>query len=188
MAYENGTTAELSTLLSGPPGPDEAAAYHFRYIERVPDGDIREVLAAQLDDTLTLLGRISEEASRARYAPDKWSIRQVLAHINDCERLFTFRAFWFARGLDAPLPGFDQDVAAAHVPADTRPWGDLLNEFREIRSATLSLFRPLLAEHWVRSGRVDDYQVSVRALAYITAGHVLHHRAVLAEHYGVAAD
>src|SRR6186713_638855 len=93
------------------PERSESAEYYFNYIDQVPSGDIREVLAAQAVDILPLLEGISEEQSTGRYAPDKWSIRQVLSHINDTERVFTMRAFWFARGYDTALPGFDQDIA-----------------------------------------------------------------------------
>src|SRR5689334_9802765 len=93
------------------PAPTEAAAYYFTYIDQVPSGDIRQILAAQATDLLPLFEGISEERSQYRYAPDKWSIRQVLSHVNDTERLFTLRALWFARALPEPMPSFDQDVA-----------------------------------------------------------------------------
>src|SRR5919197_1210647 len=100
-----------SPSLSTVPDRTEAAEYYFTYIDKVPPGDIREILEAQRGEMLELFGSISEERSMRRYAPDKWTIRQVLAHINDCERLFSFRAMWFARGFNSELPSFDQNVA-----------------------------------------------------------------------------
>ncbi len=95
------------------PDRTEAAEYYFAYIDEVPDGDICEILRGQLPETITLLRDISEEQSLHRYAPGKWSIREVISHLNDTERVFVFRALWFARGFDTPLPSFDQDVAVS---------------------------------------------------------------------------
>lgn len=167
------------------PRPDarEAAEYYFTYINKVPDGDILELLDGQMQDALALLSSISGEQSRYRYTPGKWSIRQVLNHINDAERLFAFRAFWFARGFDSPLPSFEQDDAVAAAAADQHSWEDHLAEFRSVRAASLTLFRGLPPEAWDRRGVASGNLVSVRALAYIAAGHVTHHLVVLKERY-----
>jgi DinB superfamily len=170
-------------VLGTPPEPHEAPPYYFKYISLVPPGDIRELLGAQLASTLSLLGSISEDTSRFRYAADKWSIRQVLGHVNDCERLFAFRAFWFARGFDSPLPSFDQNVAAQHDTADARSWSGLVAEFREIRASTLSLVRHLPDDAWLRRGAASGHEFTVRSLAYIIAGHVAHHDAVVRQRY-----
>lgn len=167
----------------GIPERTEAAPYYFRYIDRIRTGDLLPHLEEQLDDTLGFFDRISEEKSLHRYAADKWSIRQVVNHVNDCERLFLFRAFWFARGFDAPLPSYDQDVSAAMARADETSWSSHVVEFRGIRLATLSFFRNLPDEAWMRSGIASENPFTVRALAYIIAGHVEHHRAVLEERY-----
>ncbi|MRR11474.1 DinB family protein, partial [bacterium] len=106
--------------MTGRPGRDEAATYYFTYIDRVPGDDVVGVMEAQLDDTALFRG-ISEEASLQRYAPGKWSIREVLSHINDTERVFLFRSFWFARGFDTPLPSFDQEIAIGSAHADDVP-------------------------------------------------------------------
>jgi hypothetical protein len=119
----------------------------------------------------------------AVHAPDKWSIRQLLSHINDAERLFTFRAFWFARGFDTPLPSFDQDVAAGAAGADERSWQSHVAEFRAVREATLTLFRSLPSEAWDRRGIAGDNPFTVRVLAYIVVGHVTHHTKVLRQRY-----
>jgi len=125
------------TMVSAPERAETAEYYH-RYIDQVPAGDIRDVLEHQLGDASSMLEAISEEQSLHRYAPGKWSIREVVAHINDTERLFTFRAFWFARALGEPLPSFDQDIAASHAGADDRPWRSHLDEFRAVRAATIA--------------------------------------------------
>jgi hypothetical protein len=166
-----------------PPDRNEAAAYYFTYIDQVPAGDICGILAAQLGDTLTLLYDISEEQSLVRYAPDKWTIRQVVSHLNDTERLFVFRALWFARGFDSPLPSFDQNVAISTAGADDRPWRSHVEEFRTVRDATLTFFQGLAADAWLRRGIASDNPFSVRALAYISAGHVIHHVKILQDRY-----
>ncbi|HXT68983.1 MAG TPA: DinB family protein [Vicinamibacterales bacterium] len=167
------------------PRPDEheAAEYYVKYIDQVPSGDIRQVLASQAVDILPLFDGISEEHSGHRYAPDKWSIKQVLSHINDTERLFTMRAMWFARALPEPQPSFDQDVAIANAGADNRTWASHLAEFKAIRSSTLALFDGLPDEAWSRRGVASGHEVTVRALAFIAAGHVAHHARILRERY-----
>ena len=165
------------------PEPTEVSEYYFTYIDQVPAGDIREVLAAQSTDVLPLFEGISEERSTFRYGPDKWTIRQVLSHINDCERVFTFRALWFARGFDSEMPSFDQNVAIASAGADDRPWAGHVEEFKAIRAATLTLFDALPEDAWSRRGVASGKSVTVRALAYITAGHVAHHARILRERY-----
>lgn len=167
------------------PAPDrsEAAPYYFTYIDQVPSGDIRALLEAQSGETLALLRGISEETSLVRYAPDKWSIREVLGHINDTERLFVSRAFWFARGFDTPLPSFDQNVAVSAAGAQDRSWSSLVDEFQTVRASTLSLFKNLPDDAWMRRGIASDNPFTVRALAYMTVGHVTHHLRILRERY-----
>jgi hypothetical protein len=170
------------TMLSVP-DHTEAAEYYFLYINQVAGTDIGRILETQGPETVALLEGISEERSRHRYAPGKWSIRQVLSHINDTERLFVFRAFWFARGLEEPLPSFEQDIAIAHAGADDRLWSAHIDEFRTVRAATVSLFRHLPPDAWMRRGTASGNPFSVRALAFITAGHVAHHVRLLRERY-----
>jgi uncharacterized damage-inducible protein DinB len=164
----------------------EAAEYYFTYIDQVrlaPGQDICDLLAAQADDVCGLFAGISEERSRHRYAPGKWSIRQVLSHVTDTERVFAFRALWFARGFDTPLPSFDQEPAIAAAGADERSWASHIDEFQAVRAATLHLFRNLPADAWTRRGVASGNPVSVRALAFITAGHVTHHVRILEKRY-----
>jgi len=165
------------------PKRDEAAPYYFTYIDRVGGGDVVEHLARQLEEALSFCAGITEEKSLSRYAPGKWSVRQVLNHVNDGERTFLFRAFWFARGFDTPLPSFEQDVSAAAARADDVAWKDHVAEFEDVRRATLSFFRHLPDDAWDRRGIASGNPFTVRALAYILAGHVAHHRAVLEERY-----
>jgi len=165
------------------PDRTEAVEYYFTYIDQVPPGDICGTLAAQSAETLTLLRAIPEQRSLHRYAPEKWSIRQLVSHVNDAERMFGFRAFWFARAFDTPLPNFDQDVAASVAAADARSWSSHVQEFQAIRGATLALFDNLPEQAWQRRGVASGNSFSVRALAFITAGHVTHHMRVLRERY-----
>lgn len=165
------------------PDSTESAEYYFTYINQVPPGDILTTLEMQFPETLSFLEGISEERSLTRYAPGKWSIRQVVSHLNDCERLFVFRAFWFARGFDTPLPSFDQDTAIVAAAADDRPLASHVDEFRSVRPASLTFFRNLPEEAWTRRGTASGNPFTVRALAWITAGHVAHHVRILRERY-----
>jgi hypothetical protein len=174
---------ETSPTLIGRPGPGEADPYYFTYIDRVPGDDVVAFLALQANEVSALLGAISEERSLHRYAPRKWSIRQAWNHVNDAERLFVFRAMWFARGFDTPLPSFDQSVAVEAARADKIPWSDHVEDFRCLRAATLSFVKGLPLEAWSRTGVASDKPFSVRALVFIVAGHVAHHAAILKERY-----
>ena len=165
------------------PDRTEAVEYYFTYIDKVGAGDICETLRAQKPATLALLQTIDEEKSLYRYAPDKWSIRQVLSHINDAERIFVFRALWFARGFDSPLPSFDQEIAVAESGADERSWKSHVEEFAAIRDSTLTFFENLPGHEWTRRGIASGNPFTVRALAYIVAGHVTHHSGVLRTTY-----
>ena len=137
----------------GRPEHTEAAPNYFTYIDVVAGDDILLVLQEQLDASVKLFATISEQRSLFRYAPEKWTIRELVNHITDTERAFAFRALWFARGFSAPLPGFDQDMAAVGAEANHRAWSDHVEEFRQVRVSTLTLFRNLPAEAWMRRGR-----------------------------------
>ena len=167
----------------GIPERNEAAPYYFTYIDRVAGGDVAGTLETQLSEAMTFWPSIGEEQSLRRYAPEKWSIRQVLNHLNDAERVFVSRALWFARGFDSPLPSFEQDVAVAGARADECPWASHVEEFRAVRLATLSFVRNLPADAWARSGVASGNPVTVRALTYIVAGHFAHHLAIVRERY-----
>lgn len=169
--------------MPGRPAATEAAPYYSTYIDRITSDDVMSALESQLDPTLRLLANISEEKSLHRYAPGKWSIRELLNHISDTERVFLYRALWFARGFDTPLPAFDQNIAVPHAAAGQFSWASHIADFTAVRAATLSFFRNLPDDAWSRTGIASGNPVSVRALAYIIAGHVAHHVAILQERY-----
>jgi len=165
------------------PQTTEAAEYYFKYIDLITSDDVVPAIKDQLGQTVRFLEGISEEQSLKSYAPGKWTIREVLNHVNDGERVFLGRAFWFARGFQDTLPSFDQDVAVQHAHANSTSWAQLIEEFKTVRAATISFFDSLPPEAWSRSGVASDNPVTVRALAYIIAGHLAHHVNVLNEKY-----
>ena len=165
------------------PQASEAASYYFRYIDLARTDDIVSFLDNQFKETMPFLESISEERSTHRYAAGKWSIRELLNHVSDGERIFLGRALWFARGFTDSLPSFDQEIAVAGANANETPWADLVDEFRTVRLGTLSFFRNLPAEAWSRSGVASDNPVTVNAIAYIIGGHLVHHVNVLKERY-----
>jgi len=168
---------------TGRPDHSEAGEYYFTYIDRIQDDDICAVLEAQHTSTLAALRAVTDAASKHRYAPEKWSLREVLGHLNDTERLFVFRAFWFARGFDSPLPSFDQNVSMAASDAGARAWSSLVDEFDAVRRGSITFFRSLPAEAWMRRGIASGNPFTVRALAYVGAGHVDHHMAIVRDRY-----
>jgi uncharacterized damage-inducible protein DinB len=174
---------EVIMTRSTAPARTEAAEYFFRYITQVPPGDICQLLENQIEEVMGLLGPLSEEESLYRYAPDKWSIRQVVNHVNDCERVFASRAHWFARGLAEALPSLDQNAAAALADADARSLESHLEEFNAVRLSSLALFESLNSEAWTRQGIASGHPFTPRALAWITAGHLIHHLRGLKDHY-----
>lgn len=167
----------------GRPEASEAAPYYFTYINQVAGDSPVRVIETQLDEALPILTGITEEKSLYRYAPDKWSIRQALNHVTDTERVFAVRALWFARGLNSPLPSYDQNIAAAGAAADGIPWAAHVEEFGHVRRASIALFRNMPADTWMRSGTASDNKFTVRAMAFITAGHLAHHLKILRERY-----
>lgn len=165
------------------PEPIEYAAFYRGYVELVPEGDILEILAREGEESAAFFESIPEAMTLFRYAPGKWSVKQVLNHVSDAERVFAYRALRFGRRDTTPLPGFDENDYAEHAPSDARPWDDLVAEFRHVRRATVSLFQSFTPEDVLRRGSASGAEVSVRALAYITAGHALHHVQMIRERY-----
>jgi uncharacterized damage-inducible protein DinB len=165
------------------PVPGEYNPYYDRYISLVPDGDLLELLQRQGGETVTLLRDISEEQSRFAYAPGKWTIREVLGHLTDAERVFTYRALTFARGDTAALPSFEENAWAEVSNATHRSIQDHIDDFIAVRAATLALFRGFTPADFARAGTASGNHITVRALAYITAGHERHHTQVLRERY-----
>jgi len=167
----------------GTPDRTEASAHYFTYIDKALTDDILGHLDAQTSALLAFFATISEEQSLHRYGPDKWSFREVLNHISDTERVFAFRAFWFARGDQGPLPGFDQDKFAANSGADRRSWADHIAEFQAVRGSTMACFQSFGDEDWLKTGVASNNPITVRALVYAVAGHAEHHRRLLVERY-----
>ena len=165
------------------PAPDEYAPYYGRYIERVPDGDIVATLRDQVEETLRTFRAIPDARAGHRYAPDKWSIREVVGHLSDAERIFTYRALRMARGDETPLPGFDENAFVSRARLDDRSFAGLIDEYAAVRAASVALFDSLFPEEWTRRGIASDKGVSVRALAWISAGHEIHHLSILRERY-----
>lgn len=165
------------------PQSTEAADYYFKYIDLITSDEVVPAIKEQLNQTVQFLEGISEEQSLKSYAPGKWTIREVLNHVNDGERLFLWRAFWFARGFQDALPSFDQDIAVQHAHANETSWAQLVEEFKIVRAGTISLIETLPEEAWSRTGIASDNPVTVRALVYIIGGHVAHHLNVLREKY-----
>ena len=165
------------------PGVNEYAPYYGRYIELIPEGGVLETLDRQHDTTMSLLRGISDERGLHRYAPGKWSIKEVVGHVVDFERIFSYRALRFARADQTPLPGAEQDDYVKAADFDRRRMMELASEFHHLRQATLLLFRSLDEEALSRRGTASGVEISVRALAYLIAGHERHHTEILKTKY-----
>jgi uncharacterized damage-inducible protein DinB len=175
----------MSTLAASisRPQPGEYDPYYERYISLANTDDIVATLQRQAQDTRVLLASLSAQHADFRYAPRKWSVKEVLGHVNDTERIMSYRALRIARGDKTPIEGFEQDDYVPNGKFDRRTIEDLLEEFATIRTATIHLLRHLESEAAERVGTANQKQVSARALAYIIAGHELHHRRILLEKY-----
>jgi hypothetical protein len=175
--------SKLMTYAPPKPPAGEYAPYYDRYISLVPDGNILETIEQQRRDTILLLSCRSEQDGDFRYAPDKWSVKEVLGHINDTERVFAYRALRIARNDATPMEGFEQDDYVRNAPFAISPLPDLIEDFIAVRRATVSLLRDLDETMWLRRGVANKNEVTVRALAWTIAGHELHHRRILEEKY-----
>ena len=171
----------MPNFLIAKPDASEYAPYDARYVDLVPDGDLLGTLAGQIDGTLAELRGITEEDSLRPYAPGKWSVREVVGHMIDTERIFAYRALRFARHDGTALPGFEQDGYMTPAQFNQRPWADLLDEFETVRRSNLLMFRGFSAEAWLRRGIASGNTLSVRAAACLIAGHERHHMRVLRE-------
>ena len=173
----------MTTLITAPPAPTEHTPYFGKYVSQVPQKDVLEALETQIRDALELLRGIPESKAGHRYAPGKWTIREVVGHLIDAERVFTYRAMRFGRADLTELPGFDEN---AYVPAggfESRTLADLVSEWEHLRLSSLGMFRGLPAEAWDRRGVANGNPFTVRALAYVIAGHGYHHVKLLRERY-----
>jgi uncharacterized damage-inducible protein DinB len=165
------------------PEADEYASYYGKYVTLINNDDIVAALTAQLDNTVACLRGLSEAQGQHAYEAGKWTIKELLGHIIDAERIFAYRALRIARGDGTPLPGFEQDDYIANANFNATPLADLTTEFELVRRSNLAMFKQFSDEAWLRLGTASDNPVSVRALAYIIAGHELHHLNILRSRY-----
>ncbi|MFL5602508.1 MAG: DinB family protein [Gemmatimonadaceae bacterium] len=177
------TTAAVVTVSATKPAKSEFLPYYERYIALVPDGDVVSTLASQIKETLILLRGLPASVSTYRYASDKWTVNELVGHVIDSERIFAGRALRFARNDPAPIPGFEQDDYVRNSSFNAYSLGDLAAELEAVRQSTVFLFRHMDEQAWTRRGIANNAEVSVRALAYIIAGHELHHREILRTRY-----
>ena len=178
----------MSPLSLPRPGADESAPFYHGYIDQVPGEQIGEYLASQLREVEQLLAPLDDAAARFRYAPGKWSVKEVLGHLCDAERIFAYRLLRIARADTTPLPGFDEDAYVPPAEFDARPMGDLVREFQAVRASTIALVEGLPSAGWQRRGQASGKAISSRAIAYIMVGHVTHHLAVLRERYRLSSS
>ena len=165
------------------PQPGDNAPYYDRYISLVPGNDILATFDEQRRQMLLLLSGRTEGDGDLRYSPEKWSLKEVLGHLNDTERIMSYRALRIARGDQTPIEGYEQDDYVRHARFGSTPLADLIEDYIAVRRATVSLFRNLDEQAWTRRGVANKNEVTVRALAYIIAGHELHHRKILEDKY-----
>ena len=168
-----------------PPEADEYAEFYAGYVRRVPEGDLVATLGTQFEETRALLAAVPTNRETYRYADGKWSIREVVGHCVDTERVFSLRALWLARGGDGEQPGMDENEWAEASNAGVRSLLDLLDEWATVRRATVHLLRTFPDDVWLNRGRASGVEFTTRALAWIIAGHELHHREGLKRNYGV---
>lgn len=171
------------TFRSIRPDKDEHIDYYSRYIDRVPDGDIVERLESQLGETLSFLRSIPESRLDYRYAPGKWSIKEIVGHLGDGERVFQYRAWRFSRADTTPVPGFEENDYVANAPFSRMDISDLISEFEHLRHASIRMLSGLDADGMARRGTANGAEISVRAIAWILAGHVDHHEEILRTRY-----
>jgi hypothetical protein len=177
------TPTTSTTTASIRPQPGEYTPYYDRYISLVTANDILAALEDQRRQMLLLLCGRAEADGDLRYAPEKWSLKELLGHVNDTERIMSYRALRISRADATPIEGYEQDDYVRNGPFAGRPLADLIEDYIAVRRATISLFRNLDEPAWSRRGVANQNEVTVRALAYIIAGHELHHRRVLEEKY-----
>ncbi|HEX8905336.1 MAG TPA: DinB family protein [Longimicrobiaceae bacterium] len=165
------------------PTSDEHSPYYSKYIDLIPEGDVMDLLERQADELPAFLRGIPADRHDHRYAEGKWSVKEVIGHLSDTERVFAYRALRFARGDRTELPGFDENAYTPAGEFGRRDWESLVEEWLSVRRASLSLLRGLPPEAAARRGPANGQDISVRALAYIMAGHVVHHTRLLRERY-----
>ena len=167
------------------PGPGDCTDSFMTYASLPPDGPILATLAVQIEETAALLTAAGEERGEHRYAPDKWSVKEVVGHLADSEMVFAYRALRFGRGDATPLPGFEQDDWVPNAGFERRSLAEMVEYLRCARAASLAVFGGFAAAAWARRGVASDAAIVVGALPWIIAGHELHHRRVLRRRYGL---
>jgi uncharacterized damage-inducible protein DinB len=176
----------MASSLRTRPESSEYAPFYHKYVASVPEGDVVALLRQSGRELLDTIATVPEDRGGFRYAEGKWSIREVIGHICDAERIFTYRALRMARGDTTPLASFDENEYVKTAGSDARTLSNLAREFGAVREASVQLFESLPDDAWERSGVASGKDISVRALAYITAGHAMHHLGILRERYGIA--
>lgn len=176
-------TVVSQSVRSVRPEADEFTSYYQRYVDRVPEGDVVRTLDEQIIETLAMLASVPEERGNFRYAEGKWSLRQVVGHMCDVERIFVYRATRFARNDRTELPGFDENEYVANARFDDRTIASLADELEAVRWASVAFFDSLSDDELMRRGVANNAPVTVRALAWITAGHERHHAEILRTRY-----
>ena len=177
----------MNSRTVGRPEPDEIPSHYLGYINRVPEADPVMVCASQIEETATLLRSVSETDALYRYGRGKWSIKEIVGHLADTERIMSYRALRIARGDTTALPSFDENAYVPVARFDDRSLADLVGELRTVRAATLALLRTFDADAWRRRGTASGKPVSVRALGFMIPGHERHHVEILRTRYGVRA-
>jgi hypothetical protein len=175
--------ATVPALVIARPESGEYAPYYERYISLIEDNDILATLDRQRREMVLLLSGLSEEQGDFRYAPEKWSAKQVLGHVCDTERVFAYRALRISRSDATPMEGFEQDDYVKNGPFARHVIAEVIEDYIAVRRATISLLRSLEEAAWSRRGVANKNEVTVRALAYTIAGHEAHHRRILEEKY-----
>lgn len=170
------------------PEKDEFATYYLPYVNLVPEGDLVEVLNQQLEDTKFLLKDVTEDQGEFRYAPGKWTIKEVVGHMTDTERIMQYRLLCIARGEKVSLPGFDETMYVENATFNDQSFEQLLNQFSVVRQSTLVLMQNLDADAWIRRGLANNTEVTVRGVAYIIAGHAIHHCRIIKDRYLQSKD
>jgi hypothetical protein len=165
------------------PEVTEYNPYYSRYVNLIPEGDLLYILKEQVKETNILLKDITHKQAHFRYAPDKWSLKEVIGHLTDTERIMGYRLLCIARGETVLLPGYDDKMYVLNASFNRLPMHDLLGNFHAVRQSTLHLLKSLDQEAWMRRGNANGSDVSVRAIACIIAGHELHHRQIIKERY-----
>jgi uncharacterized damage-inducible protein DinB len=173
----------MTVAAASRPEATEFAPFYAGYVAAVPEGDIINILRRDGDEWQTVLAVLPEARGDHRYAEGKWSIRQLVGHVSDAERIFAYRALRIARGDQSPLASFDENAYAETAGSDRRTISALAAELRVVRESTVALFSSLPEDAWTRTGTASGKTVSTRALAYITAGHAQHHLKILRERY-----